>query len=180
MIHTDQVARVVAAYLDRHPGDAARLEPLCTALAEGTDIASRKTFTGHVTCSAVVVNAAQQVVHIRHNVLQAWLRPGGHLEDEDTSLVGAAAREVEEEIGIPADRLTLVDETPVDIDVHPIPANDAKGEPGHRHFDVRYVFTVIGKAEVRLQAEEVHDVVWLPLAEIQPEHVRDRVSRLLR
>jgi 8-oxo-dGTP pyrophosphatase MutT (NUDIX family) len=179
MIHTDQIAKAVTAYLERHPADGPRLAPLSAALADAGDITSRKAFTGHATCSAIVVDPARRVLHIRHNVLQLWLCPGGHLEPDDISLVDAAAREVEEETGIPLDRLTLVDDIPVDVDVHPIPANDARGEPEHEHFDLRFVFTVPDGAAVRLQAEEVHDFAWLPLAEIQPEHLRYRVTRLL-
>ena len=179
MVDTDQIAKAVAAYLERHPTDAARLAPLSLALTDVGDLTSRKTFTGHVTCSAVLVNAERRVLHIRHNALQTWLRPGGHLECDDNSLVDAAVREVEEETGIPADRLTLADDIPVDIDVHAIPTNPAKDEPGHQHFDLRFVFTMADAAAVRLQADEVHDFTWLPLAEIQPEHVRARVTRLL-
>ena len=142
---------------------------------------SRTTFTGHVTCSAIVVDPAGRVLHIRHNVLNTWLRPGGHLEPGDTSLVGAALREVAEETGIAADALALVDEVPLDIDVHPIPANPGKGEPAHQHFDLRYAFTTTTTATpvVALQAEEVHDFAWLPAEQLQPDTVRDKVSALL-
>jgi len=180
MIHADQIAKALAAYLERHPADAPRLAPLSAALAGTGDVTSRKTFAGHATVSAIVVNGAHEVLHIRHNALKIWLCPGGHLESDDTNLVDAAAREVDEETGIPADRLAIADDIPVDIDVHPIPANDTKREPGHQHYDLRFVFTTTDDAPaVRLQAEEVHDFAWLPLAELQPEHLRDRVTRVL-
>ena len=80
-----------------------------------------------------------------------------------------------EETGIDAAALRLVDEVPIDIDVHPIPANPAKGEPAHQHFDLRYTFTTTAK-DVRLQAEEVHDFAWLPVAEIKPAVLAERIA----
>ena len=176
MIHIDQIAKAITAYLEREPGDADRLAPLVAALGEPTDITSRETFTGHVTCSAIVLDPDRRVLHIRHNALNRWLCPGGHLEPGDTSLAEAARREAVEETGIPAGELYLVDDVPVDIDVHPIPASAAKGEPEHQHFDLRFVFTTDGDAQVALQAEEVHDFAWLPFGEF---HLRDRVGSLL-
>ena len=40
-------------------------------------------------------------VKIRHKTLDKWLLPGGHIEPEDSSLLGASLRELEEEAGIP-------------------------------------------------------------------------------
>lgn len=155
---------------------AGRLVPLTAALGTGGSLTSRKRFTGHVTCSAIVVDPVGRVLHIRHNALNTWLRPGGHLEPDDATLVGGLLREVAEETGIDADALSLVDETPLDIDVHLIPANPAKDEPDHQHFDLRYAFTTTTAPDVVLQAEEVHDVAWLPAAEIQPAVLADRIA----
>jgi len=175
MIHADHIAATVTVYLDRHPDEVGRLAPLTAALREPGDLTSRATFTGHVTCSAVVLDADRRVLHIRHNVLNTWLRPGGHIEPDDTTLVGAALREVAEETGISTTALTLLDETPIDIDVHPIPANGAKGEPDHQHFDVCYAFTTTAR-DVTLQAEEVHDFAWLPATEITPAVLAERIA----
>jgi 8-oxo-dGTP pyrophosphatase MutT (NUDIX family) len=180
VIDADLIGKTVTAYLERHPGEAGRLAPITTALAEPTsDLTSRKTLPGHVTCSAIVVNPDRRVLHIRHNVLNRWLGPGGHLERADLSLAGAAAREVEEEAGIAAGKLALVDDVPADIDVHLIPANPAKNEPEHYHYDMRFVFTVPADAAVRLQAEEVNDHAWLPIADLEPGHLVSRVSSLV-
>jgi 8-oxo-dGTP pyrophosphatase MutT (NUDIX family) len=176
MIGSDHIAATVTAYLDRYPDEAGRLAPLTAALREAGDLASRATFTGHVTCPAIVLNPDRRVLHIRHNTLNTWLRPGGHLEPDDTTLVGAAVREVAEETGIAAEALTLIDETPIDIDVHPIPANSARGEPHHQHFDLRYAFITNAFPDVTLQAEEVHDFAWLPAAEIEPAVLAERVA----
>ena len=176
MIAVQQIRAAVDAYLDHHSGDADRIGALINALANPGDLASRSTFTGHVTCSAIVLDPAMHVLHIRHNALNTWLRPGGHLDPADSSLAEAALREVGEETGIDIHALTLVDETPIDIDVHPIPANPAKGEPDHQHFDLRYAFATANRPEIRLQRDEVHDFAWLPAAEIQPAFLAERIT----
>jgi 8-oxo-dGTP pyrophosphatase MutT (NUDIX family) len=176
MIAAEDIRATVATYLRRHPDEAGRLAALTAALDQPGELTSRKTFTGHITCSAIVFDPAGRVLHVRHNALSTWLRPGGHLEISDTTLTGAALREVAEETGIETAALTLVDEAPIDIDVHPIPANPAKGEPDHQHFDLRYAFTTTATPEVLLQAEEVHDFAWLPAAEIEPAALAERVA----
>lgn len=175
MISSEAIRAAVTGYLDRHPDEAGRLAALTAAITGSGDLTSRKTFTGHVTCSAIVVDPAGRVLHICHNALNMWLRPGGHLEPGDSTLVGASRREVAEETGIPADQLVLVDELPIDVDVHPIPANPANGEPDHQHFDLRFAFTTT-VLDVALQAEEIHDFAWLPAAEIAPAWLAERIA----
>jgi 8-oxo-dGTP pyrophosphatase MutT (NUDIX family) len=179
MIAAGQIRVAVDAYLRRHPGDADRITALTNALPGANDLTSRTTFAGHVTCSAIVVDPDRQVLHIRHNALNAWLRPGGHLDPGDTSLAGAALRELSEETGITAEAVAAIGDGPINIDVHPIPANPAKGEPRHQHFDLGYAFTTAARPLVQLQADEVHDYAWLSAAEIQPASLAERVLALM-
>jgi 8-oxo-dGTP pyrophosphatase MutT (NUDIX family) len=178
MIDVDEVVKVVEAYLDRHGDERDRLAPLLESMAKHTAITARSTFTGHLTCSAILINPSRQVLHIRHNALGVWLRPGGHLEASDTSLLGAALREVKEEVGITAADVIPLDTLPLDIDVHPIQANLAKDEPTHQHFDLRFAFTVTGTPTVILQTDEVNAFGWLPVEQIDPVIVREKVLRL--
>ncbi|MDI3424118.1 aminoglycoside phosphotransferase [Streptomyces luteolus] len=54
-------------------------------LTLGAQLTSRHEFRGHITAGAVLVNHDGAVLHIRHKALGTWLRPGGHLEPEDTT-----------------------------------------------------------------------------------------------
>jgi hypothetical protein len=61
-------------------------------------------------------------------------------------------------------------------EVHPIPANPAKREPRHQHFDLRYAFTVAARPDLRLQADEVSDFAWLPANAIEPAALAECVA----
>ena len=174
MIGHDEIADTIASYLQRYPDERERLGLLRDTLDTCDDITARSTLPGHVTCSAILIDPDRRVLHIRHNALNRWLRPGGHLESSDVTLINAALREVEEETGIPATVPVALDKNPLDIDVHHIPANPAKGEPEHWHFDLRYGFTITRVMDTRLQIEEVSDIQWIPIEDIESGCVRDR------
>jgi len=160
-IERTEIAATVSEYLHRYPLERDRLSRLIGALGAGGDITSRTEFTGHVTCSAIVLNSAGEVLHIRHNALGRWLQPGGHIESRDSSLAQAAYREIEEETGIkPGDLTPLDGNRPLDIDIHAIPANPAKNEADHWHYDIRYAFTLDRDTSITLQVEEVSGYGW--------------------
>ncbi|MFG1875732.1 NUDIX hydrolase [Sphaerisporangium sp. NPDC049003] len=164
----------LTGYLAAHPDETAALTPVLGLLDAGADIATRKEFRGHATAGAVLVNDLGLVLHVHHRVLGTWLLPGGHLEDTDETLLGAALRELSEETGIPAGAVNPMGDGPLHIDVHPIPANDAKSEPEHQHFDFRFLFhTTADIAE--LQMEEVTAATWRPAESLHDQHLRRRL-----
>jgi 8-oxo-dGTP pyrophosphatase MutT (NUDIX family) len=164
----------LTCYLAAHPDEATALTPVLDLLDAGAGIATRKEFRGHATAGAVLVNDLGLILHVHHRALGAWLLPGGHLEDTDETLLGAALRELSEETGIPADSVTPMGEGPLHIDVHPIPANDAKEEPEHQHFDFRFLLhTTADIAE--LQTEEITAATWRPAESLHDQRVRRRL-----
>jgi lipoic acid synthetase len=100
----------------------------------GESLADRTTAPGHLTGSAVVVDAAgERVLVLLHTKLQRWLQPGGHA-DGDHELAGVALREATEETGIEGLEVVL---PAVDLDVHEVDHGDALGN--HLHLDLRFV-----------------------------------------
>jgi 8-oxo-dGTP pyrophosphatase MutT (NUDIX family) len=178
-ITTDHIRATLTAYLDQHPEDKPDLAPALDLLDAGADLTSRKEFRGHATAGAILARPDGHILHIHHLATGKWLLPGGHLETDDTTLLDAARRELTEETGIPADTVTPVGDSPLHIDIHPIPANDAKGEPDHQHIDFRFLFTT--SADIgELQTEEVTDATWRPVDTLHGERLKRRVPQALR
>ncbi len=153
------IRKAAQAYLPRHPHERESLAGLLSLLEGDDHPADRATLPGHVTCSAVVIDREQRVLHIGHRGTGLLLNPGGHIE-EDRTLLAAALREACEETGLRPGDLCLTSQflgSPIDIDVHDIEANPAKGEGAHQHFDFRFVFYLLPEQHPRLalQDEEV-------------------------
>lgn len=132
-------------------------------LAAREDACQRACAAGHLTASAVVLDASgENVLLTLHPRVGKWLQLGGHCEPEDAGLVEAALREATEESGI--DGLTI-DPTPVHLDVHPITCS--LGVPT-RHFDVRFAVHAPAGA-VAVRSDESDDLRWWPVAELPPD-----------
>ncbi|MEU0695736.1 NUDIX domain-containing protein [Streptomyces niveus] len=178
-IAADHIRETLDAYLHTHPAEKERLAAIHELLDAEADLVSRKEFRGHVTAGAILADPAGRVLHIKHLALNRWLLPGGHLETDDTSLLAAAQRELGEETGFTASVVVPAGQRPVHIDAHDIPANPAKGEPGHRHFDFRFLFRT-SAGVVELQTEEVTAAAWRQADTIENETLRVRVFEALR
>jgi 8-oxo-dGTP pyrophosphatase MutT (NUDIX family) len=163
------IRKTVEAYLGRHPGEREALTALLAALDRPVDATARTTLPGHVTCSAVVIDRQGRALHVRHRAT------GGLIEPGDRTLLAAALREVAEEAGILPGALCLTRQllgSPIDIDASP-----SKGEPAHRHYDVRYVFylAVEESPTIALQDEEVSGAQWLPQPEVTSPTLRAKL-----
>lgn len=174
-ITAQHVRDTVETYLAAHPDEKDALSTLYAVVEKAGDtVASRKEFRGHVTAGAALVRPDGRVLTIEHRALRKWLLPGGHVEDSDTTLRDAALRELAEETGISGDQVQAADDIPLHIDVHSIPANDAKDEPEHLHFDFRFLFRTTADA-VELQEEEVTNYSWQFADMLTAEPLRSRV-----
>lgn len=136
--------RLLAATWSDAERDAERARILELLDVHGASLADRGTLPGHLTGSALVVDAqGEHVLMMFHRKLQRWLQPGGHA-DGDHELAGVALREATEETGIEDLRVLL---PAVDVDVHEIPA---RGDmPSHLHLDLRFVVVAPPGAEPR-------------------------------
>ena len=171
-------------HLDRHPADVARLAAFGELLAAPPGpLHDRRTVPGHVTATGVVVDLpGRRVLLIHHNVLGRWLPPGGHIEVGEMP-PAAARREVREEVGIAVGPVLSTDPNgpmPIDIDSHPIPANDRRGEPAHAHHDFRFAFTADPDDPLVADAAEVSAAVWVAFTDDRvPANLRPALENLL-
>jgi len=169
-----QAQQQLERYLQRFPGEAQRLDALRLQLDEDAgDPLSRANMRGHVTTSALVLDATlQHLLMIHHRVIGRWLQPGGHYESggSGAGLWDSALREVAEETGLDLQILQahpgFGSALPLDIDSHAIAANPRKGEEAHWHHD--YAYLVIAPMDQALapQLDEVAGVAWRPLASL--------------
>lgn len=145
------------AFVDAHPRDAHL----------------RTQLTGHLTASALVLDhARERVLLTHHRKLRRWLQLGGHC-DGDANLPGVALRECLEESGIEG---LAIDPTPIDLDVHAIPARP--NEPEHLHLDTRFVVHAPPGAVARISAESI-ELRWFTPRELEEIETDDSVRRLV-
>ena len=85
-IADSEIASVLAAYLDRYPGERALLAEPIEFLARGKDFSSRRSFPMHVTVGALLTRCGEEVLLVGHRAYGITLQPGGHLEPTDTTL----------------------------------------------------------------------------------------------
>jgi 8-oxo-dGTP pyrophosphatase MutT (NUDIX family) len=148
-------------------------------LAVASDIRSldRTGEPAHFTASALPISAdATKVCLVHHRKMGKWVQPGGHFEEGDATVAGAAAREMEEETGLSG----RIDPVPIGLSRHPAPCR-----PDAWHLDVQLV--VVAAEAIPLTSDESEDVAWFPVdrlpqplapgVEVLVARARVRVSR---
>lgn len=133
-----------------------------TFLADHPDGVFRSCRPGHITASAVVLDArGENVLLTLHPKVGRWLQLGGHLELQDASVRDAAAREVREESGIARG---WIGARPLRLDRHPVPCGrDEQGHPlASEHLDIQYLVVVPEVTPVVI-SEESDDLRWFGL-----------------
>ncbi|HTF87099.1 MAG TPA: NUDIX hydrolase [Planctomycetota bacterium] len=148
--------REMLAFLDEHPLDAHR----------------RSCVPGHLTASALVIDAVgERALLTHHKKLGRWLQLGGHC-DGDSNLAAVALREAWEESGISG---LVIDPRAIDLDIHVIPAR--AGEPEHLHLDTRFlVHAPTGAREAA--SEESHRLAWIAKSDLANLGTDESVRRL--
>ncbi|WP_199439464.1 NUDIX hydrolase [Umezawaea beigongshangensis] len=169
-LHADTVS-VLSGWNPGEPGQEALRHAYLGFLAAREDGCLRSCEPGHVTASAVVLDAAaEHVLLTLHPRVGRWLQLGGHCEPDDETLLGAALREATEESGITGLR---IEPRPIHLEVHPITCS--LGKPT-RHFDVRFLVRApVGARPVR--SAESDDLQWWPLDSL-PSNVDDLVPMI--
>lgn len=166
-LHAD-ASRALVEWVAPTTAQKALQERYLDVLAAYPDAMTRACRPDHLTASTLVLSAdGASVLLTLHAKAQAWFQFGGHCEDADTTLAGAALREAREESGLEA---LTVDPVPVQLSEHAVPfCGD-----GVHHLDVRFV-AVAPAGAVHAVSEESLDVRWWP-ADALPTQDEDMVE----
>lgn len=160
MSHQELRADALSLLRDWQPPDEAQAslaQAYLGFLLARADATARSCEPGHLTASAVVLSADRASTLLTlHPRVGRWLQLGGHCEDGDTSVAGAALREATEESGIQGLR---IHPQPIRLDVHPISCS--LGMPT-RHFDVRFAVIAPPGAQPVISGES-EDLDWWPV-----------------
>jgi len=175
----DSAVAVLRSYRSSDGDQRSVREAMLAFLEARPDACERSCVPGHLTASALVVDASRDTVLLTlHRRLGLWLQLGGHCEPGDAGLVEAALREASEESGIGGLR---IDPEPISLGVHALTCS--LGVPT-RHLDVRFLVTAPAGAEPAISTESL-DLGWFafnelpdPLGASMPELVRAAHTRL--
>jgi len=176
----DSIRELLRGYTPANATEARFVERMLE-LSRAEGACERSHFSpGHFTASAFVLSPDRRdLVLIHHKKLGIWVQPGGHVEPSDEDLIGAARREVLEEVGLgeleamSAARPGAMGSGVFDVDIHTIPAR--KADPAHEHFDVRFAF--VAQSRTLVHSDEVADLRWVQLSEIEQMGTDESVLR---
>lgn len=158
MIHDDALA-LLAGWTPPSPHDEALRDRYVAHLQAHPDGLLKACFPDHVTAGAIVVSPDGTAVLLNHHrKADAWLAFGGHIEADDTTLAGAARREMVEEAGLTTFEF---DPSPLSLDEHAVDFCSDRGTV--HHLDVRFLVTASPDDEHTVSDESL-DVRWWPVA----------------
>lgn len=180
--HGAAVAEVIRT-LEAHPAEDAK-EAADVAFVIGMCRAHPNVLwpnceAGHVTGSALVIDpGGGRVLLNHHKKFDRWMQFGGHAEDE-LEPWRVALREAREETGLNDLRFVPAADAPApfDVDVHAIPARDAR--PEHYHLDLRYLLAT-GEPGAAQATDESHAIRWLSFDEALAMPLEANVHRMIR
>ena len=166
------VAREQLAAADVDPDAERHRRAMLDFVDQHDDALHRSCREGHLTGSALVVDAAgERVVLLHHRKLRRWLQPGGHC-DGDGNLAAVALREATEETAVDGLRVHPV---AVDLDVHLVEPPD---DGPHLHLDARFLVVAPVGAEPGGNHEST-DIRWVTPAELEALDVDDGTLRMV-
>lgn len=165
---------LLAAYGPSDPGEEEAKSRIVEFVMENVEL-GRPNPAGHVTASALVVDAVFGRLLLNHHAkLGIWIQFGGHVEAGE-GLVEAALRETREESGLASVR--LLSAGIFDVDVHPIPA---RGDvAAHYHYDLRFL-AVADPGEAFAVSPESLALRWIALEELPAYSSSESMLRMGR
>ncbi len=176
-MHREPVLQLLRAHLAQaSDGHEKEMTALTIQFVEQhADCLARACVPGHLTGSAWVVNPERTQALLTHHLkLDKWLQLGGHA-DNDGDLLAVARREAREESGLTDVR--VASPAIFDLDRHWIPPR--KSDPGHFHYDLRFLFEADASAPLAISSES-KDLAWIDLAHISTLNPEESMARMVR
>jgi 8-oxo-dGTP pyrophosphatase MutT (NUDIX family) len=177
-MHRQPVLKLLRAHLarplDAHEG--AMTAETIAFVETHEDCLLRTCAPGHLTGSAWIVSPDRTRVLLTHHLkLDKWLQLGGHA-DGDGDLLAVALREAREESGLAAVRVVAPEV--FDVDRHWIPPR--KADPGHYHYDLRFLLEADPAAPLVRAHAESKELAWVELARVTALNPEESMARMVR
>lgn len=167
--------QLIKNYAQAYPEEKAPHDML-KFLGDETGYFSPNSYNGHFTGSAWIVSPdMSSILMTHHKKLGKWIQLGGHADGEN-DLLKVALREAKEESGI--QQFKILSEKIFDLDIHEIPKHNF--EPGHLHYDIRFLLEVDPTGEAVIISDESHDVTWIPLADVAKLNPEVSIQRMIK
>lgn len=162
--------RLVATFVPRSARDRDAQADFASFFSADGGPVHRGSGPDHLTASCIVFDASlQHTLLVFHRKGQFWVQPGGHVEDEDASVVTGALRELGEETGIVVE--PMIAPLAYDLDHH---ALSSRFGACASHLDIGIAVVVDREAALTV-SDESEDVRWWPVdalpAEVPPQLV---------
>lgn len=175
-MHRQELLQLLKDYQPRFMDEMGFVKRSLSYIEQREDCFYRELWPAHVTGSAWVVNPDRsRVLMMHHKKLNQWFQPGGHA-DGDADIVRVALKETEEETGISAEDIKLVDGSIFDVDIHSIAPYG--NDPEHEHIDVRFLLEVDDSIAVPGN-DESHEVLWIDLINVSHYNRNRSTYRML-
>lgn len=174
-MHRKPLLALLDRYEGRHPSERMCVERIRELVRKHADCFDRGCLPGHITASAWILSPdRQRFLLTHHRKLGRWLQLGGHA-DGDPDVFAVAQREAREESGL--DAFEPLDDLPIDVDVHRIPARP--GEPAHEHHDIRFLLVAVSDREV-VVSDESHALSWFEWDVLESDFQEESLLRMAR
>lgn len=171
----EDIFQIIEKYLKIFPGENSRQAGLIKFLEQNKecDIKDWNNFKGHIVAGGFVyAKKEKKFLALYHKDLKMFLYPGGHIDNNDKSILETAIREVTEETGFyNLKQINFCNNklVPLDIDTHLVTYNDRLKLPEHFHYEFRYLFEIDEIKEPIIDKEELERFKWIDIEEFKKD-----------
>ncbi|WP_232303690.1 NUDIX domain-containing protein [Pseudofrankia sp. DC12] len=161
-VTNNAVVSAALGYVEANPAELEAVRDLVVLSLLGPHVTLPDTLPAHLACRAVVVTPDWHLLQVAEPVRSGWQLPGGHVGEEDSSLLGSTLRQLRRRTGIDPDTLRPESTLPLDVDAVPIAPAPSLAEPEHVHYEFRYLLHLPSRELTRADA----GLRWVPADDV--------------